>query len=58
MTSYYAIGAWTKANLVSLGVLGLVFWARGWPVWPRMCGMVHLDSDKEGRHGIDIPREI
>ena len=27
MTPYYAIWAWTKANLVSLGVFGLIFWA-------------------------------
>ena len=27
MTSYYANCAWTKANLVSLGVFGLIFWA-------------------------------
>ena len=23
-----------------------------------MCGMVHLDTDKEGGHDIDIPWEI
>ena len=58
MFSYYAIWAWTKANLVSLGVFGLIFWAWGWPLWPQMRGMVHLDTDKEGGHDIDIPREI
>ena len=31
MTPCYAILAWTKGNLVSLGVFGLVFWAWGWP---------------------------
>ena len=58
MTSYYAIGAWTKANLVSLGVFGLVFWAWGWPLWTRICGMVHLDINKKGGHDIDIPWEF
>ena len=27
MTPWYAILAWTKANLVSLGIFGLIFWA-------------------------------
>ena len=27
--------AWTKANLVSLGVFGLVFWAWGGPFGPK-----------------------
>ena len=42
MTPYYAIGAWTKANLVSLGVFGLVFWAWGWPLWPQMCAILKV----------------
>ena len=37
---------------------GPVFWALGLPLWPRMCGMVHLDSNKESGHNIDIPWEI
>ena len=55
MTPYYAIGAWTKANLVSLGVFGPIFWVQGGPLWPQMCGKVHPDTSMEGGHDIDFP---
>ena len=58
MTLYYAIWEWTKANLFSLGLLGLVFWALGGLLWPQMCGTIHPDTDKEGGHDKDIPWEI
>ena len=50
MTPYYAIWAWTKANLVSLVVFGVVFWAWGVPLCPWTCGTVHSDADKGGGH--------
>ena len=25
---------------------------------PQICDMFHPDTDKEGKHGIDIPKEI
>ena len=42
MTPCYAILAWTKGNLISLGVFGLVFWAWGWPLWPQMCAFLKV----------------
>ena len=58
MTPYYANWAWTKANLVSLGLFGLVFWAWGGPLWSKMCSTVHPDTNKESGHDIDILLKI
>ena len=42
MTPCYAIWEWTKGNLVSLGMFGLLFWAWGWPLWPQMCAILKV----------------
>ena len=58
MTTYYAIWAWIKANLFSLGTFELVFEPEGGPLRPQMCATVHPDANKEGGHNVDFPWEI
>ena len=48
----------SKANLVSLGVFGLVFWAWGGPLWSKMCSTVHPDTNEEDGHDTDILLKI
>ena len=49
MTAYYPLFAMSKANLVSLGVFGNVFFEpQGCPLWAQMRYVVHPETDKEG----------